>query len=840
VNGKDSRLPGIGPVREEMMRVHAGLDAAHTAVFLYDASGGVLHLVDQAVPAPPLDEFWSRIFIHESLPLTEAVRTGAPTDGGFASVEEAVRHYTGFSGTANDLGRMVCFPLKAGDRIAGVLFADGCGEAADIGDIDQLQRRLGPQLEALAAYLDEQTAPLLVDIAKSVYGLRDDAGVFRQEPQGAGPSPTQIRAAISCGTFWWRLRESVLHLDGVAIGEPSEDPEAGYTGDPMPLIARIHPDDYPLARRTMAHALAEEGVFALEYRARSRRGSLRWIEARARVVRDEHGDPVMVGILTDTTGSPSWTQLASTQIDAMPDGLAVLDTRWRLVYANEAVAGIVGLGRAELVGRRFEDLLAPLEPDQWRPAFERVAATGAPASVELRLPSTGRWYELRATLDAGRLAVQFRDVHEHRMIADRDRERDMRRERAGVFAAALGGTLGVDDVIAVFEQQMRSLTEADGVAMHVATGGRLRLIAAVGYTQAGLDGLRILDLDDPGPMSDAVNEGRPQVFADGAEIKSRWPFLSEMCDETRTGALIVLPLIYEGASLGLVCLRYDLPRPVSDAYLRFAVRRSEQLAQALYRAHRYDAELSLASRLRDAVFDVPLDDMPGLELASEYRSPGLGLSVGGDWYDAIPMARGRIGLLVGDVEGHNARAVGGMSMVRTAIRAFAHEGYGPAAILGRVNKLIAGLDPDLLATCCLAELDREAGTARIARAGHPAPVMSLAEGTTEQLTLPVGLPLGVDLAETYRSVLVPMPPGALLAIFSDGLVESRSLPIDQGIARLVDALRGHSRTPIAQLALDVVGDRFDQPGLGDDLTLLLARRTPDAGPGGVQGREDQG
>ena len=826
MSSHDGRLPGLGPVRDEMMAVHAALEAAHTAVFLHDASGSVLHLIDQAVATPPVDEFWSRVFIHESVPLTEAVRTGTPTDGGFADVDEAVRHYTGFSGTANDLGRMLCFPLAVGERVVGVLYSDGCGEAEDIGDVQQLQDRLAPRFEALAAYLDDQTAPLLVEIVKSVYGLRDDAGSFRNEPEGVqGPSPTQIRAAISCGTFWWRLRDSVLHLDGVATGEPGDEQDGGYTGNPMPLIARIHPDDYPLARRTMAHALAEEGGFAIEYRARTRRGSLRWIEARARVVRDEHGEPVMLGILTDTTGSPSWTQLASTQVDAMPDGLAVLDRRWRLIYANEAMAGIVGLGRAELVGRPLEELLAPLEPEEWRPVFERVAASGVPAAVELRLPASGRWHELRATFDAGRLAVNFRDVHEHRMLADRDRERDMRRERAAVFAAALGGTLGVDDVIAVFEQQMRSLAEADGVAMHVATGGRLRLIAAVGYTQAGLDGLRILDLDEPGPMSDAVNEAEPQVYADGEEIKRRYPFLSQMCDDTQTGALIVLPLIYEGSALGLVCLRYDQPRPVGEAYLRFVVRRSEQLAQALYRAHRYDAELSLASRLRDAVFDVPLDDMPGLELASEYRSPGLGLSVGGDWYDAIPMARGRIGLLVGDVEGHNARAVGGMSMVRTAVRAFAHEGYGPAAILGRVNKLISGLDPDLLATCCFAEIDREAGTVRIARAGHPAPVMSLAEGATEQLTLPVGLPLGVDPAETYRSVLVPMPPGALLALYSDGLVESRSLPIDQGTARLVEALRGHSGTPIGQLALDVIGDRFDQPGLGDDLTLLLARRT---------------
>ena len=820
----DGRLPGLGASRPAMLEVHRTLGAAHTAVFVYDEAGGVLHLVDQAVPAPPLDDIWSRIFIDENLPLTEAVRTGRSNDGGLDAVDASVRRYAGYSGTASGLGRVVCFPLVAVDgRSVGVVFADGCAPAVETGDIARLDQRLAKPLAALGAELGATSDELLTRITERVYGLRK-VGAAAGDARPDLPNNTFIRAAISCGTFWWRLREGIIHLDPVAMGTLGPGDGQGYTGSPLPLLARIHRDDYPLVRRTMARALAEEGVFALEYRAHTRGGSLHWIEARGRVIKDERGEPVMLGILTDTTNSPSWTQLASTQIEAMPDGFAVLDPRHRIVYANEAVGRLVGLGRAELVGRRLEELLAPLDPEAWRPRLDQVVQTGAPASFEVLLPSVGRWYELRATLDAARVAVHFRDVHDERVRMERDRERDSRRERAGTFAAALGGTLGVDDVIAVFEQQMPALCEADGVAMHVATGGRLRLIAAVGYSPVGLGGLRVLDLAEPGPMSDAVNECEAQVYEDGEDIKRRYPFLAEMCDETQTGALLVMPLLYDDACLGLVCLRFDRPRRIGESYLGFVGRRSDQLAQALYRAHRYDAELSLASRLRDSVFDVPLDSMPGLELASEYRSPGLGLAVGGDWYDAIPMARGRIGLLVGDVEGHNARAVGGMSMVRTAIRAFAHEGYGPAAILGRVNKLIAGLDPDLLATCCVAELDPAAGTARIARAGHPSPVLSLADGAAGLLELPAGLPLGVDPAETYRSVLAPMPPGALLALYSDGLVESRALPIDKGTGRLVEALRGHTDVAVDELARDIVGNHFDQPSLGDDVTLLLARR----------------
>jgi len=821
-----SLLPGLGPAREDLLRVHRALRAKHSSVFAYDEPDGVLHLFDEAVPAPPLGDFWSRIFIDESLPLTEAARTGIPTDGGFDSVDSVITHYAGFGAEAAGFGRVMCFPLATADeRVVGVLFCDGCAGVDEIGHVGVLWRRHATSLRAMAEAVAAEMDGMGELIAERIFGIgrQDVEPTVFIGPEHV-PTPPEIRAAIGTGTFWWRLREGVVHLDAVAMGAVDPSESRGYTGSPVPLLYRIHREDYPLVRRTMARALTEEGVFALEYRAHTMGGSLRWLELRGRVIRDERGEPVMLGIVTDTTGAPSWTQVASTQIDAMADGFAILDPRWRLVYGNETVARLAGVGRAELAGRAFADVVAPLRETEWRPPFEQALETGQPVSFQVLMPQVGRWYELRVAVDAGRLAVHLRDVHEYRLQIEREREREARRERTGEFAAALGGTLGVDDVIAVVERHLPSLCEADGVAMHVVTDGRLRLIAAVGYTQAGFAALRVLDLDVPGPMSDAVNKTETQVYENGEQITQQYPYLMKVVDDTNTGALLVQPLMHEGSCLGLVCLRFDRPRRLGASYRGFVARRCEQLAQALYRAHRYDAELSLASRLRDAVFDVPLDETPGVELASEYRSPGLGLAVGGDWYDVIPMLRGRIGLLVGDVEGHNARAVGGMSMVRTAIRAFAHEGYGPAAILGRVNKLIAGLDPDLLATCCFAELDTVAGMARIARAGHPSPVLSLVDGGTAVLPLPAGLPLGVDPSETYRSVLSPLPEGALLALYSDGLVESRSLPIDQGTERLVEALRGHASTPLPELARQVIGQPPGQATLADDVTLLLARR----------------
>jgi PAS domain S-box-containing protein len=809
-----SPVPAAGRFAGSLSRIQEILDAAAVELYVYDYADGVLYLADQTGFHPPLDELWSRIFVDENLPVTEAIRSGVADVGEFDS---RTRAYVGLGRSLAVLGRVACLPLLHEGQAIGLVSASSCTPETGAAELLAL---LEPELEALTEALAAQHADLLGLIAREIYEPRP-VGPGAAEPAASFQNPDAIRAAIPCGTFWWRLGSGVIHLDAIAMSALGA--AVPYTGSVMPLLARVDRADYPLLRRTLGEAIAAQDSFAIEYRVNRGDGTVRWIEARGKVTVDELGEPAMVGLLIDTTGRPTWLRLASGQVDAMPDGFAVLDRDWRLVYANETAARTVGLGRAEIIGRTAEEILAPLDPQDWKPYLEQAFETGRQVSFEAFFPTAGRWYEVRAAVDADRIAVHVRDIHEQRIRADRDRIRTRRREQSAAFAAALGGTLGVDDVSEVFELLLPGLVEADGLAMHVVADGRLRLIAAVGYDAAGLSLLRVLDLDDQSAMTDAVRQRRIQVFPRREDLVARDPQMAGVVEVTSTGALLVVPLEYEGSCLGLVCVRFERPRSFNEGYLAFVQRMCGMLVQALYRAHRYDDELSLASRLRDTVFDIPMHAVPGLELASEYRSPGLGLAVGGDWFDVIPLARGRVGLVVGDVEGHDAHAVGGMSTVRTAVRAFAYEGYGPAAILGRVNRLVTELDPDLLATCCYAELDPAQGSARIARAGHPAPVLSTADGSSALIPLPAGLPLGVDPAETYRAVLTPVPPGTLLALYSDGLVESRSVSIDQGTDRLIEALRQHRGVPVADLARQIIEHHFDHTALGDDVTLLLAR-----------------
>ena len=827
-HGPDSAALLPGSVRERLQRMHEVLAADHTALFAHDPVGGVLYLVDQAHPWPPLSDLWSRIFMDERLPTTEVVRTGVASIGEF---DDAPLAYAGLNIPPNGLGRLASLPLSVHGHVVGMVSAAGCRTGASL---DELLRTLAPELDFIAEELAGSLTSVLARIAHRIFHPEQvpagpaAAPVPVRPPGPADPpapfqDPGRIRETVGCGTFCWQLDEDLIHLDAISMSAFGDT--TGYAGSPVPLFARIHRTDYPMFRRAVAKAVAERGTLSIEYRILRSDEAQRWVEAKGRVSRDAAGRPVLVGILTDTTGRPNWLRLASEPTDSMADGLVVINREWKVIYANETSARLAELGRAELVGRHIKELLAQVDPRSWEPHLRRVIEGRRQVTFEMFFPSLGRWYEVRAGMQASGVAIYLRDVHSRRTSADRDRLRAVNREKSSAFAAALGGTLGVDDVILVFEQQLAALFEADGVAMHVLADGRLRLIAAVGYTAAGLAQLRTLNLESQSPMADSVRADTTQVFSTPDELIAKYPHLIETVRSTNTGALLTVPLGYEDGCLGVVCVRYDNPRSFSKGRLAFIERTCAQLTQALYRAHRYDDELSLAARLRDDVLARPLYLTPGLELATEYRAAGVGLAVGGDWFDVIPLTRGRVGLLVGDVEGHDAHAVGGMSTVRTAVRAYAYEGYGPAAILGRVNRLVTELDPDLLATCCYAELNQATGYARIARAGHPAPVLRIAGAPSAMVDLPAGLPLGVDPGEAYRAVLTPVPPGSLLALYSDGLVESRTMSIDQGTDQLIETMDRYPDLAVAALAEEIIAQRLNHAALGDDVTLLLAQCT---------------
>jgi serine phosphatase RsbU (regulator of sigma subunit)/anti-sigma regulatory factor (Ser/Thr protein kinase) len=212
-----------------------------------------------------------------------------------------------------------------------------------------------------------------------------------------------------------------------------------------------------------------------------------------------------------------------------------------------------------------------------------------------------------------------------------------------------------------------------------------------------------------------------------------------------------------------------------------------------------------------------------VELAARYRTGDPGVHVGGDWFDAIEVEDGVV-LVVGDVQGHDVQAAALMGQLRTVARATASEGHPPAGVLARTADYLERLGSELLATVLVIHLDSQAQLATVASAGHLPPLLLSTvddRRVSLQLETETGPPLGIgDHWEERSSVL---PPASVLLLYTDGLVETRTWDIDEGIDLLGALLEtlppgiGPARVLDTALELLPAGSR------GDDVAVLAAR-----------------
>jgi serine phosphatase RsbU (regulator of sigma subunit) len=225
--------------------------------------------------------------------------------------------------------------------------------------------------------------------------------------------------------------------------------------------------------------------------------------------------------------------------------------------------------------------------------------------------------------------------------------------------------------------------------------------------------------------------------------------------------------------------------------------------------------------LQRGILPPPLPRLPGASVAVRYVPGAVGMEVGGDWYDVIPLPCGDVGVAIGDVVGHDLEAAARMGQARSALRAYATEGHPPASVMERLNRLLAQTDPDFMGTCCYLQFSPHRDTVTLVSAGHPPPLLTDPDGRTRPVELDPNLPLGVDQRTRYSQASMAMPRGATLTLYTDGLVESRTLPWDIGLARLARV-----PTQTAQGDLETLAEHFlaqGPPGQTDDITLLLLR-----------------
>ncbi|MGY5060787.1 SpoIIE family protein phosphatase [Streptomyces sp. 900105755] len=311
----------------------------------------------------------------------------------------------------------------------------------------------------------------------------------------------------------------------------------------------------------------------------------------------------------------------------------------------------------------------------------------------------------------------------------------------------------------------------------------------------------------------ALRDGRTGLWPAGTAFE---PGL----DGIGPGGLAVLPLPAKGGVSGVCLIGWDRPHEFAPRERSLLTATASLAGQALTRAHAHDAEQELATMLQRSLLPRRLPELPGGTVVARYLPARRGLQVGGDWYDVIALSEDRVALVIGDVQGHSAAAATIMGQMRTAVRAYAVEGHPPDVVVSHANRLLVGMETDLFATCCYAELDMDEGDVLFVRAGHVAPLLRHPDGSAEEVQAEGGLPLGISMDADFPMTAVALAPGMMLALVTDGLVEAADLSLDEGMRRARAILATADPADPGRVADDLLGDHGRRE---DDVALLLLR-----------------
>ncbi|MEU8244407.1 SpoIIE family protein phosphatase [Actinoplanes missouriensis] len=458
------------------------------------------------------------------------------------------------------------------------------------------------------------------------------------------------------------------------------------------------------------------------------------------------------------------------------DGGAGEIVDFELRYVNEAGARLTGRTRAELIGGRYRELWPETVHDGTLPLYRTV--------VETRQPVIRTVYYDKSSI-AGHFDMWI-GPHDDGFLV---RFVDLRRVTMAPLSA--GGARLYDVLNAMFDgfTLLRAVRGGDGritdfVCEHVNETGA----AATGHTVEELIG-RPLSVINGRSWENGLFERYAAVAETGVAWRHEMPYPA-------IGQVWEIKAGRAGTDFVAVSFR-DI---------------TEQVEQRR-------AVASIAAALQQALLPATLPPVPGVRHAARYLPWTQGLDVGGDWYDVIAIADDVVGVVIGDVAGHNTSAAAAMGQVRNALRAYAVEGHDPAGVLHHANQLLCDMHLETLATCCYLELHPAEGTATAVLAGHPPPMLRTAGGTGP-VPLRCGPPLGVTRHAAYSGTTFLVPPGSTLLLYTDGLVEGSRHPIDRGMAELCDAVAAAPHTDPERILDHVLAEPVGPRPRSDDVAVL--------------------
>ncbi|HWX44201.1 MAG TPA: SpoIIE family protein phosphatase [Solirubrobacteraceae bacterium] len=279
---------------------------------------------------------------------------------------------------------------------------------------------------------------------------------------------------------------------------------------------------------------------------------------------------------------------------------------------------------------------------------------------------------------------------------------------------------------------------------------------------------------------------------------------------------------YAAGAVDYVVKPFD-PDVLRSKVAVFVELQHERAARVREARARVEAE-AVAHTLQRHLLPDRLPRVTGLAMGARYRPSERIAQVGGDWYDAIGLPGGRVGLVIGDVVGHGVRAATLMGELRAALRAYALlEPDFPGAVLGRLNTLVAAThSARMVATLLYMVMNPGGGGIRFASAGHLPPLLMEADGSTRFLRHDSALPLGAAEHTVFGDYEGELSPGSTVLLYTDGLVERRGETIDVGLERLREVLSTGSED-LEELCSHVIDRAPSGVGARDDMALLAVR-----------------
>jgi PAS domain S-box-containing protein len=594
--------------------------------------------------------------------------------------------------------------------------------------------------------------------------------------------------------------------------------------------------------------------------------------SRPVVVRHRDGHPVTLTVTAcpvlgpdgDVTGctltaerppAPEPT-LAGRAFQQASMSMSVFDPRQRYLRLNDTACKVMGVSEDVLLGRHFPDTVEEAEHTRgfnWH--LRHVAETGRPIRYEsfTGAPSLNR--EHAWTTEMWPVRGASGEVTGVALAAFDNTEQYLARQRLALLneaAASIGTTLDVvrttEEVVELLVPQFADFVSVDLLDWvlgadeppPVPRGEVVLRRVAHGSVHEGTPeaAVRLGDSDTYAPFSAparALREGRAIVSQAGEPDFMRW--VAERNARAPAGSpfrrgvhsMLAVPLRARGTALGVaVLVRIAHPDDYEADDVTFAEELASRAAVCIDNARRFARERTTALALQHSLLPRGLPGQAAVEVAHRYLPSGSTAGIGGDWFDVIPLSGSRVALVVGDVVGHGIPSSATMGRLCMAVRTLADVDLPPDELLTHLDDLVTHLAAhdeggdvaELGATCLYAVYDPVSRRLTLAAAGHPAPAVVLPDGRAELVRMAPGPPLGVG-GLPFEAVELELPEGAVVALYTDGLIEDRDRDIDRATFELCSALTAPAATLDALCDTVLKAVLPDEPG--DDVALLLAR-----------------